>query len=49
MIDPVMLGGGKRLFSDDGALRALQLVDSQVTTTAAASSRQSGVSIVKLP
>ena len=35
MIDPVILGGGKRLFRDDGALRALRLVDSQVTSTGA--------------
>ena len=35
MIDPVVLGGGKRLFSDDGALRPLRLIDSQVTTTGA--------------
>jgi dihydrofolate reductase len=35
MIDPVVLGGGKRLFRDDGALRSLRLVDSQVTTTGA--------------
>jgi hypothetical protein len=35
MIDPVLLGGGKRLFSDDGALRPLRLLDSQVTTTGA--------------
>ena len=35
MIDPLVLGGGKRLFRDDGALRALRLVDSQVTTTGA--------------
>ena len=33
MIDPVVVGGGKRLFRDDGALRQLRLVDSQVTTT----------------
>jgi hypothetical protein len=33
MIDPVVLGGGKRLFRDDGQLRHLRLVDSQVTTT----------------
>jgi dihydrofolate reductase len=33
MIDPVVVGGGKRLFRDDGALRPLRLVDSQVTTT----------------
>jgi len=30
MIDPVALGGGKRFFPDDGALRAWSLVDSQV-------------------
>ena len=35
MIDPVVLGGGKRLFHDDGALRPLRLVDSQVVTTGA--------------
>jgi dihydrofolate reductase len=35
MIDPVVLGGGKRIFRDDGALRPLRLVDSQVTTTGA--------------
>jgi len=35
MIDPVVLGGGKRVFGDDGALRPLRLVDSQVTTTGA--------------
>jgi dihydrofolate reductase len=35
MIDPVTLGGGKRIFPDDGSLRSLQLVDSQVTTTGA--------------
>jgi RibD C-terminal domain len=33
MIDPVVVGGGKRLFRDDGGLRPLRLVDSQVTTT----------------
>jgi dihydrofolate reductase len=33
MIDPVMLGGGKRIFRDDGLLRELRLVDSQVTGT----------------
>jgi dihydrofolate reductase len=33
MIDPVVVGGGKRLFRDDGVRRALRLVDSQVTTT----------------
>jgi dihydrofolate reductase len=33
MIDPLVVGGGKRLFRDDGVLRPLRLVDSQVTTT----------------
>jgi dihydrofolate reductase len=31
MIDPIVLGGGKRFFPDDGALRELRLVDGQVT------------------
>jgi dihydrofolate reductase len=35
MIDPVVVGGGKRIFREDGALRPLRLVDSQVTTTGA--------------
>jgi dihydrofolate reductase len=35
MIDPVVLGGGKRIFRDDGAFRPLRLVDSLVTTTGA--------------
>ena len=35
MIDPVMLGGGKRIFRDDGWLRPLRLVDSEVTPTGA--------------
>jgi dihydrofolate reductase len=35
MIDPLVVGGGKRLFRADGALRSLRLVDSQVTTTGA--------------
>ena len=35
MIDPLVLGGGKRLFRDGGALRPLRLVNSQVTTTGA--------------
>ena len=35
MIDPVVLGGGKRIFPEDGGLRSLQLADSQVTTTGA--------------
>ena len=33
MIDPVVVGGGKRLFRDDGVRRALRLVDSRVTST----------------
>jgi dihydrofolate reductase len=32
MIDPVLVGGGKRLFPDDGALRPLRLVDHEVTS-----------------
>jgi hypothetical protein len=35
MIDPVLLGGGKRLFVDDARLRPLQLVHGEVTTTGA--------------
>ncbi|HZD02725.1 MAG TPA: dihydrofolate reductase family protein [Actinomycetes bacterium] len=35
MIDPVVLGGGKRIFGDDGLLRPLRLVDGQVTSTGA--------------
>ena len=35
MIDPVVLGGGKRIFRDDCALRPLRLIDSEVTTTGA--------------
>ncbi|MBC3192212.1 dihydrofolate reductase family protein [Pseudonocardia sp. C8] len=35
MIDPVVVGGGKRLFGDDGALQPLRLVDSRVTGTGA--------------
>jgi dihydrofolate reductase len=33
MIDPLVVGGGRRLFRDDGVLRPLRLLDSQVTTT----------------
>jgi dihydrofolate reductase len=33
LIDPVLVGGGKRIFPDDGALRPLGLVDHQVTGT----------------
>src|SRR5512134_174541 len=35
MIDPLLLGGGKRIFPDDGERRALRLVESEVTTTGA--------------
>jgi dihydrofolate reductase len=35
MIDPVVVGGGKRLFRDDGALRSWRLAGSQVTSTGA--------------
>lgn len=33
MIEPVLLGGGKRIFSDDGVGRPLELVDAQVAPT----------------
>lgn len=33
MIDPVLLGGGKRIFRDNGVRRPLRLVDGQVTST----------------
>jgi dihydrofolate reductase len=35
MIDPLLLGGGKRIFPEDGRLRPFQLVESQVTATGA--------------
>jgi dihydrofolate reductase len=35
MIDPLVLGGGKRVFRDDGTLRPLRLVDGEVTSTGA--------------
>ena len=35
MIDPVLLGGGKRIFRDDGLHRSLRLVDGQVTRAGA--------------
>jgi dihydrofolate reductase len=35
MIDPLVLGGGKRIFRADGSVRPLRLVDTQVTTTGA--------------
>ena len=33
MIDPVILGGGKRFFRDDGARRPFRLVTSEMTST----------------
>ena len=33
MIEPIVLGGGKRLFPDDGVARALQLVSATTTAT----------------
>jgi hypothetical protein len=33
MIEPILLGGGKRLFPDDGAAHALQLVLARTTAT----------------
>ncbi len=33
MIEPILLGGGKRLFPDDGAARALELVSATPTDT----------------
>jgi dihydrofolate reductase len=35
MLDPVLLGGGKRIFRDDGLLRPLRLVDGQISSTGA--------------
>jgi dihydrofolate reductase len=35
MIDPLVLGGGKRIFPEDGARRPLRIVASEVTTTGA--------------
>jgi dihydrofolate reductase len=35
MIDPLLVGGGKRIFPDDGALRLLRLVDHEATSTGA--------------
>jgi len=35
MIDPVVLGGGKRIWRDDGVLRPLRLVDSETTPSGA--------------
>jgi len=35
MLDPLLLGGGKRIFRDDGVLRSLRLVDAQITSKGA--------------
>lgn len=35
VIDPVVLGGGKRVFADDGKLRPFRLVDGRVASTGA--------------
>jgi dihydrofolate reductase len=35
MIDPLVLGGGKRVFPEDGEKRPLRLVEGEVTTTGA--------------
>ena len=35
MIDPVAVGGGKRIFPDDGGLRSWRLVDGQITSLGA--------------
>jgi dihydrofolate reductase len=35
MVDPLVLGGGKRIFPDDGERRQFRLVDHDVTTTGA--------------
>ena len=35
MIDPVVLGGGKRIWRDDGILRPLRLVDTETTPSGA--------------
>jgi len=35
MVDPVVLGGGKRIWRDDGVLRSLRLVESEPTPSGA--------------
>ena len=42
MIDPVVLGGGKRIFPADGSLRPLRLVEGVVTATGAVLARRPG-------
>jgi dihydrofolate reductase len=43
MIDPLVVGGAKRIFRDDGALRPPRLIDSEVTTTGAILATYAGV------
>lgn len=33
MIEPILLGGGKRLFPDDGQARSLELISTSTSTT----------------
>ena len=33
MIEPILLGGGKRIFPDDGGARPMQLVESVTAAT----------------
>jgi dihydrofolate reductase len=35
VIDPILLGGGKRIFREDSSLRPLRLVDAQIASTGA--------------
>ena len=35
MVDPIVLGGGKRIWRDDGVLRSLRLVESETTPSGA--------------
>ncbi len=35
MLEPIVLGGGKRLFPDDGRARTLELIDLTTTSTGA--------------
>jgi dihydrofolate reductase len=35
MIDPLVVGGGKRLFRNGGVLKSLRLVESEMTSTGA--------------
>ena len=44
MIDPLVLGGGKRVFHNDGKRRPMRLVDSRVATTGAILATYSSVS-----